>query len=46
MESKCEHIDSKYESIEELKKDLNRYNLPIDIKWNFKELEVILWIKI
>ena len=43
MESECEHIDRKYVSAEELKKDLNRYNLPID-KSNYfvKKAELIL----
>ena len=43
MESECEHIDRKYESVEELKKDLNRYNLPIDNSNYFvKKAELIL----
>ncbi len=43
MESECEHIDRKYESAEELKKDLNRYNLPIDNSNYFvKKAELIL----
>ena len=43
MESECEHIDRKYGSIEELKNDLNRYNLPIDTSNYFvKKAELIL----
>ena len=43
MESECEHIDRKYESVEELKKDINRYNLPIDNSNYFvKKAELIL----
>ena len=43
MESKCQHINRKYESVEELKKDLNRYNLPIDNSNYFvKKAELIL----
>jgi len=43
MESECELIDKKYESVEELKKDLNRYNLPIDNSNYFvKKAELIL----
>ena len=43
MESECEHIDRKYESVAELKKDLNRYNLPIDNSNYFvKKAELIL----
>ena len=43
MESVCEHIDRKYESIEELKQDLSRYNLPIDDSNYFvKKAELLL----
>ncbi|MBQ4583715.1 MAG: hypothetical protein IJA94_02375 [Bacilli bacterium] len=43
MESECEHIDRKYESAEELMKDLSRYNLPIDNSNYFvKKAELIL----
>lgn len=43
MESVCEYIKRKYESVEELKKDLNRYNLPIDNSNYFvKKAELIL----
>lgn len=43
MESVCQHIDRKYESVEELKKDLNGYNLPIDTSNYFvKKAELIL----
>ena len=43
MESECEYIDRKYESVEELKKDLNRYNLPIDNSNYFvKKAELML----
>ncbi len=43
MESECKHIDRKYNSIEELKEDINRYNLPIDKSTYFaKKAEIIL----
>lgn len=43
MESECEHIARKYESVEELKDDLNKYNLPIDTSNYFvKKAEIIL----
>lgn len=43
MESECRHIDRKYETVEELKKDINRYNLPIDTSSYFvKKAELIL----
>lgn len=43
MESNCEYIDRKYNSINEMKDDINRYNLPID-KSNYfiKKAELIL----
>ena len=43
MESICDHIKRKYNSIDELKEDLNRYNLPIDNSNYFvKKAELIL----
>ena len=43
MESECKHINRKYDSIDELKKDLNSYNLPIDNTTYFaKKAEIIL----
>ena len=43
MESECKHINRKYDSIEELKEDINRYNLPIDKSTYFaKKAEIIL----
>ena len=43
MESKPEYINRKYESVEELKEDLNRYNLPIDNSNYFvKKAQLIL----
>ena len=43
MESECEHIKRKYNSVEELKNDINRYNLPIDNSNYFvKKAELIL----
>ena len=43
MESECEHINRKYNSIDELKKDLNKYNLSIDNSNYFvKKAELIL----
>lgn len=43
MESKCRHIDRYYNSIDELKEDINRYNLPIDTTSYFvKKAEIIL----
>ncbi len=43
MESKCNYINRIYKSVNELKEDLNRYNLPID-KSNYfvKKAELIL----
>lgn len=43
METKCEHIDKKYNSEQELIDDLNRYNLPIDNSNYFaKKAEIVL----
>ena len=43
MESECEHIKRKYNSVEELKNDINIYNLPIDnSNYFFKKAELIL----
>lgn len=43
MESECKHINRKYNSIDELKDDLNSYNLPIDNATYFaKKAETIL----
>ena len=43
MESECKHIGRKYSSIDELKEDLNNYNLPIDSATYFaKKAEIIL----
>jgi len=43
MEDECQHIDKKYNSIEELKLDLDRYKLPIDTSSYFvKKAEIIL----
>ena len=43
MESECKHINRKYDSIDELKKDLNSYNLPIDnITYFAKKADIIL----
>lgn len=43
IESECEHIDRKYESVEELIDDINRYNLPIDKSSYFaKKAEIVL----
>ena len=43
IESECEHINRKYNSVDELKNDLNRYNLPIDNSNYFvKKAELIL----
>ena len=43
MESECRHIDRHYKSIDELKDDINRYNLPIDTTSFFvKKAEIIL----
>lgn len=43
MEAECEYIDKKYSSIDELKSDINRYNLPIDKRNYFvKKAELIL----
>lgn len=47
MESECVHIKRKYNSVEELKNDINRYNLPIDNSNYFvKKAELILSEKI
>ena len=47
MESECEYVDRKYSSIEELKNDINKYNLPIDTSNYFvKKAELILSEKI
>ena len=43
MESEWKHIKRKYNSIDELKQDINRYNLPIDNSSYFaKKAEMIL----
>ena len=43
MEAECKHINRKYSSIDDLKEDLNRYNLPIDNSCYFvKKAELIL----
>ena len=43
MESNCIYIDRKYSSINELKEDINRYNLPINKSTYFaKKAEIIL----
>lgn len=43
MEAECEHINRRYNSIDELKEDLNRYNLPINNSNYFvKKAELIL----
>ena len=43
MESECNHIERSYNSIKELKDDLNRYNLPIDNSNYFvKKAELML----
>ena len=43
MESECKHINRKYSSIEDLKEDINSYNLPIDKSTYFaKKAEIIL----
>ena len=43
MESECEHINRKYNSIDELKEDLNKYNLSIDNSNYFvKKAELVL----
>ena len=43
MEAECKHIGRKYSSIDELKEDLNNYNLPIDSATYFaKKAEIIL----
>ena len=43
MESECRYIERKYESVEELKNDLNRYLLPIDTSNYFvKKAELLL----
>lgn len=43
MESNCIYTDRKYSSINELKEDINRYNLPIDKSTYFaKKAEIIL----
>lgn len=43
MEDNCEYINRHYNSVEELKEDLNRYQLPIDTSNYFvKKAELIL----
>ena len=43
METEWEYVNKKYHSAEELKEDLNRYNLPIDNSNYFvKKAELIL----
>ena len=43
MEAECKHINRKYNTIDELKEDLNSYNLPIDSTTYFaKKAEIIL----
>lgn len=43
MESKCEYIDKEYKTINELKEELCRYNLPIDNSNFFvKKAEIML----
>lgn len=43
MESECKHIKRKYNSIDELKQEIDRYNLPIDNSSYFaKKAEIIL----
>ena len=43
MESECEHINRKYNSIDELKEDLNKYNLSIkNSNYFVKKAELIL----
>lgn len=43
MESKCEHIDRVYNSIDEMKQNINKYDLPIDSTNYFvKKAEMIL----
>ena len=43
MESVCEYVNRKYNSVEELKEDINRYNLPIDnTNYFVKKAELIL----
>lgn len=43
MESNCVYINRKYSSIDELKEDINRYNLPINKSTYFaKKAEIIL----
>lgn len=43
MECNCVYINRKYNSIDELKEDINRYNLPIDKSTYFvKKAEIIL----
>lgn len=43
MESECRHINRSYNSIDELKDDINRYNLPIDTTSYFvKKAKIVL----
>lgn len=43
MESECEYINKTYKNVDELKEDINRYNLPIDNSNYFvKKAELIL----
>ena len=43
MESECEYINKIYKNVDELKEDINRYNLPIDNSNYFvKKAELIL----
>ena len=43
MEQKCEHIDRTYKDVDELKSDINRYDLPIDTSNYFvKKAELML----
>ena len=43
MESVCEHINKKYDSVDELKEIISKYNLPIDNSNYFvKKAEIIL----
>lgn len=47
METKCEYINKIYNNVEELKNDLNRYNLPIDnTNYFVKKAEIMLSEKI
>ena len=43
MEAECEYINKTYKNVDELKEDINRYNLPIDNSNYFvKKAELIL----